>query len=92
APAYFGESCLCDPVEKWDEKPPQCMYSARCEMRSEVMCILRSDIGALIKEFSPWMGERFEVFREEVVQNLTDAARVRMRQSPSCSKLSELDQ
>ncbi|CAE7240661.1 Kcnh5 [Symbiodinium sp. CCMP2456] len=92
APAYFGESCLCDPVEKWGEKPPQCMYSARCEMRSEVMCILRSDIGALIKEFSPWMGERFEVFREEVVQNLTDAARVRMRQSPSCSKLSEMDQ
>ncbi|CAE7221994.1 Kcnh5 [Symbiodinium natans] len=92
APAYFGESCLWDAVEKWDDEPPQCMYSVRCEMRSEVMCLLRADIGALIKEFSPWMGERFEVFREEVVQNLAEAAKVRMRQSPSASKLSELDQ
>jgi len=69
APAYFGESCLWIPFDDWDiVPPPMYMYSARCESRGELIVIDRQDIHDLIVKFSPWLAERFEFFREAVVE------------------------
>lgn len=69
APAYFGESCLWIPFDDWDiVPPPMYMYSARCETRGELIMIAREDIQELILKFSPWLAERFEYFREAVVE------------------------
>lgn len=69
APAYFGESCLWIPLDDWDiVPPPMYMYSARCECRGELIVIDRQDIQELISKFGPWLAERFEYFREAVVE------------------------
>lgn len=74
APAYFGESCLWVPFDDWDkEQPPVYMYSARCESRGELIVISRKSIQDLILKFSPWLGERFEFFRDAVVCGLGEA-------------------
>eukprot|EP00747_Dinoflagellata_sp_TGD_P051034 gnl/TRDRNA2_/TRDRNA2_147119_c0_seq2.p1 gnl/TRDRNA2_/TRDRNA2_147119_c0~~gnl/TRDRNA2_/TRDRNA2_147119_c0_seq2.p1 ORF type:complete len:568 (-),score=68.50 gnl/TRDRNA2_/TRDRNA2_147119_c0_seq2:61-1764(-) len=68
APAYFGESCLWVPMSQWgQENAPLCMYSARCETQVEVVSIAQRSIAELLDRFSPWLGDRFEYFRDGVV-------------------------
>lgn len=75
APAYFGESCLWVPYEDWDCcAPPKYTYSATCEVRSELVYIPRSAVQDIIVQYSPWLQERFEYFRECVVRGLQSAA------------------
>lgn len=71
APAYFGESCLWVQYEDWKTTdPPIYLYSARCESRGELIKIPRTAIEDLLEKFSPWLGERFDFFREAVVAGL----------------------
>merc|ERR1719350_2632423 len=73
APAYFGESCLWVPFEQWNlQPPPPYMYSASCKSRGEFVYIPRSAIEETITRFSPWLCERFEFFRESVVNGLEE--------------------
>jgi len=76
APAYFGESCLWQPLEEWStDVPPRYSYSARCESRCEVVYIAREAVKDLVNRFSPWLGERLDVFRTAVLamhKNQTD--------------------
>jgi len=72
SPAYFGESCLWSPVEKWkEEEPPLYTYTARCETRSELVYLPREAMQELFALFTPWLGERFEVFRQAVIASLS---------------------
>lgn len=72
APAYFGESCLWVEYDQWDDpaRYPVYLYSARCESRGELIRIPRSAIQKIIENFSPWLVERFEFFRQAVVEGL----------------------
>eukprot|EP00929_Paragymnodinium_shiwhaense_P053315 TRINITY_DN26678_c0_g3_i1.p1 TRINITY_DN26678_c0_g3~~TRINITY_DN26678_c0_g3_i1.p1 ORF type:complete len:947 (-),score=182.98 TRINITY_DN26678_c0_g3_i1:199-3039(-) len=68
APAYFGESCLWIPYAEWDTtEPGDCNYNVRCESRCELVVIPREKVKEIIQRFSPWLEERFEMFREAVV-------------------------
>jgi len=69
APVYLGESCLWAPLEAWDS-PQAYSYSARCESICEILVIPRAKIEELITNYSPWLAERFEMFRQDVVANL----------------------
>jgi hypothetical protein len=74
APCYFGESCLWVPLEQWKEDvTPKHIYNARCDKRAELVCIPRSAIESVLFRFSPWLPERFEYFRESVVEQLKKA-------------------
>lgn len=71
APSYFGESCLWAPFSTWGEaEVPRHAYNARCECYCEFVCVERSDIQTMIERFSPWLDERFEMFREAVLVGL----------------------
>jgi len=75
APAYFGESCLWVPFEEWaSAEPPTYRYTAWCECRCEVVEVQRAAIKELIERFSPWLIDRFEYFREAVVDELSKHA------------------
>jgi len=71
-PAYFGESCLWVDRRDWALPGPRYQYSASCRTRAEVLSISRSAIGEVIDKFSPWLGERFEIFRAAVVSGQED--------------------
>jgi len=78
SPAYFGESCLWEPFRTWGcQEPNAYMYSARCETRCEVLIIDRSQLRSLIEHFSPWLEERFDFFRQQVLTNLEEMAKQR---------------
>jgi len=67
APAYFGESCLWVPLERWGtDKPASYTYTARCETRCEVVYVAREAVHDLVNQFSPWLGERLNCFRQAV--------------------------
>jgi len=70
SPSYFGESCLWIPSSEWATIFPKHMYNARCEKRGELVCVPRAAIGTVLGRFSPWLPERFEYFREAVVDGL----------------------
>mmetsp|Transcript_63549 Transcript_63549/g.148219 ORF Transcript_63549/g.148219 Transcript_63549/m.148219 type:complete len:847 (+) Transcript_63549:51-2591(+) len=72
APAFFGEACLWVPFETWDSEDsfPTYSYTAHCEEVSELLIISRAQIRELILLFSPWLKERFECFRECVVDGM----------------------
>lgn len=64
APAYFGESCLWVPFEQWNTTiRPVFLYSCRSATRGELLDIHRDAVQTVIMRFSPWMQERFELFR-----------------------------
>eukprot|EP00928_Gymnodinium_smaydae_P031116 TRINITY_DN22950_c0_g1_i1.p1 TRINITY_DN22950_c0_g1~~TRINITY_DN22950_c0_g1_i1.p1 ORF type:complete len:727 (-),score=59.05 TRINITY_DN22950_c0_g1_i1:208-2088(-) len=93
APAYFGESCLWVPFEQWGEVAPLYSYSATCRTRAEVLCIPRPAVQEIIIRFSPWLGDRFDCFRQAVVDGLQLQAAVPGRVSsnlgnPECSDAS----
>jgi len=70
APAYFGESCLWVPLEDWETRePPKFDYSARCEVRCEILYITRSELKDIVDQFSPWLTERFTYFTSKVYQS-----------------------
>jgi hypothetical protein len=71
APAYLGESCLWQPLDEWDTYQ-QFPYAARCVSRGEFCYMHRDDIKNIITngKFSPWLGERFEYFRQSVLENI----------------------
>lgn len=71
APAYFGESCLWVPYEEWNTQAPMpYMYAATAECRSEMLYIPRTAIQDVVDHFSPWLFERYDIFREAVVAGL----------------------
>eukprot|EP00931_Biecheleriopsis_adriatica_P062971 TRINITY_DN38067_c0_g1_i1.p1 TRINITY_DN38067_c0_g1~~TRINITY_DN38067_c0_g1_i1.p1 ORF type:complete len:821 (-),score=108.15 TRINITY_DN38067_c0_g1_i1:53-2515(-) len=74
APAYFGESCLWTPLEKWNDLAYTSfyVYSARCLTRGQMMVVTRSSIHEVIDSFSPWLSERFEQFRRSVIESSAD--------------------
>jgi len=78
APAYLGESCLWStPPEEWDDESAgsQCtyLYSARCQSRGHVLIITRKCIQHVIDSFSPWLAERFLIFRASVLASSASA-------------------
>eukprot|EP00747_Dinoflagellata_sp_TGD_P110765 gnl/TRDRNA2_/TRDRNA2_171051_c0_seq5.p1 gnl/TRDRNA2_/TRDRNA2_171051_c0~~gnl/TRDRNA2_/TRDRNA2_171051_c0_seq5.p1 ORF type:complete len:250 (+),score=28.64 gnl/TRDRNA2_/TRDRNA2_171051_c0_seq5:151-900(+) len=72
APAFFGESCLWMPLYMWDTTVQPFLYAARSETRGEIVCVPRSAIQVVIDGFSPWLAERFELFRESVISGLEE--------------------
>mmetsp|Transcript_18273 Transcript_18273/g.38930 ORF Transcript_18273/g.38930 Transcript_18273/m.38930 type:complete len:108 (-) Transcript_18273:26-349(-) len=73
APAYFGESCLWVPLGTWGRAPPPLYtYNARSLSRTEFVSVPRQALQQVITQFSPWLAERFEVFRKAVVENHRD--------------------
>ncbi|CAK0885031.1 unnamed protein product, partial [Prorocentrum cordatum] len=71
APAYFGEACLWHPIGDWETSAPDTFaYSARCESQVEVVYMKRTVVKAILDKFSPWLEDRFEVFRQAVVRGL----------------------
>jgi len=73
APTYLGESCLWVPIQCWGQMPPTLyMYTAKCESSVEVLQIPRSAVEDIINRFHPWLGERFEYFRQAVVEGLVE--------------------
>eukprot|EP00927_Polykrikos_kofoidii_P057159 TRINITY_DN51270_c0_g1_i1.p1 TRINITY_DN51270_c0_g1~~TRINITY_DN51270_c0_g1_i1.p1 ORF type:complete len:758 (-),score=118.57 TRINITY_DN51270_c0_g1_i1:111-2384(-) len=76
APAHFGESCLWVPMEEWGTSKRNFSYSARCETRSEALVISRDVVNQTCKEFSPWLEERFNKFREMMMEQSQDNAYV----------------
>jgi len=86
APSYFGEACLWEPLERWGtEEPMKHTYSACCESVSEVMVIPRTEVQQLIWRFSPWLRDRFESFRQDVVAELLQTQQEAERRGASSS-------
>eukprot|EP00930_Biecheleria_cincta_P003416 TRINITY_DN104350_c0_g1_i1.p1 TRINITY_DN104350_c0_g1~~TRINITY_DN104350_c0_g1_i1.p1 ORF type:complete len:904 (-),score=143.92 TRINITY_DN104350_c0_g1_i1:20-2710(-) len=82
-PAYFGESCLWEPLKDWDTQGAHTLrhlYSARCEKRVIILSIARADLKKVIEKFGPWLEHRFESFREKVLRHLQHAERQRRQQ------------
>jgi len=50
-------------------QPSLYTYSAICEIRCEVVCLPRSAILEVLNSFSPWLGDRFKLFQERVLEN-----------------------
>eukprot|EP00927_Polykrikos_kofoidii_P054714 TRINITY_DN4909_c0_g1_i1.p1 TRINITY_DN4909_c0_g1~~TRINITY_DN4909_c0_g1_i1.p1 ORF type:complete len:817 (-),score=88.67 TRINITY_DN4909_c0_g1_i1:67-2517(-) len=72
APSYFGESCLWDQFDTWDSpnhSSPTYAYNVRCDTRVELIRIPRSAVKQLIDRFSPWLRNRFELFRVAMVKS-----------------------
>lgn len=69
APAYFGESCLWQPIADWAD-PPLYLYTVRCESRGEIIYIPREAIQECLERFSPWLTERYEVFAGAVEKKM----------------------
>eukprot|EP00928_Gymnodinium_smaydae_P029751 TRINITY_DN22317_c0_g3_i1.p1 TRINITY_DN22317_c0_g3~~TRINITY_DN22317_c0_g3_i1.p1 ORF type:complete len:872 (+),score=150.64 TRINITY_DN22317_c0_g3_i1:129-2618(+) len=92
APAYFGESCLWVPYADWREQPPlPYMYTVTAETRSELLDIPRESIEACIEHFSPWLAERFEIFREGVIRGLQQTMEPPAAAGKSCRRPSYVD-
>lgn len=72
APAYFGEACLWVPLDQWDTIAPAYKYAARCESLVEQIVIPRSSLQIVVDHFSPWLGDRFEFFREAVSESMQE--------------------
>jgi hypothetical protein len=72
APAYFGEACLWVPLDKWENFAPTYKYAARCQTLVEQVTIKRSSLQTVIDHFSPWLGDRFEFFREAVAESMQE--------------------
>lgn len=70
APMYFGESCLWVPLKEWGSSEVEYMYNVRCESRAEVVVIARDTVKEVLEHFSGWLPQRFENFRQEVVDGL----------------------
>lgn len=71
APAYLGESCLWQSLSEWDSGPPQLyVYAARCETRGEFVYVSRAGVRGLLDRFSPWLPQRFEYFRQAVLEGI----------------------
>ena len=84
APAFFGEGCLWVPFDDWDTDIPVHCYAARCEARVEVLSVDRSAMQVVIDRFSPWLAERFDLFRSAVcegVQRIDSEAKESMRRA-----------
>merc|ERR1719506_3657733 len=45
-------------------------YAARCESRGEFVYVSRSAVKGIIDRFSPWLAQRFEYFRQAVLDNI----------------------
>lgn len=73
APAYFGESCLWYPYTEWDSTRAPQAYTARCEMRCEILVLTRGQVKGIIEDFSPWLLTRFETFRKAVLDGMSTA-------------------
>jgi len=69
APAYLGESCLWQPLDEWDTYQHY-PYAARCVSRGEFCYLHRQDVKNIIDCFSPWLAQRFEYFRQSVLENI----------------------
>ncbi|CAK0884447.1 unnamed protein product [Prorocentrum cordatum] len=62
----------------WDTATPhKFAYSARCESLAEVVCMRRAVVKEIMDKFSPWLEDRFEVFRQAVARRLTEGQDVR---------------
>ncbi|CAK0889766.1 unnamed protein product, partial [Prorocentrum cordatum] len=70
APAHFGEACLWVPVHEWDTTVHKFTYSAKCETQVEVVYLKRRVVKEIMDIYSPWLEDRFEVFRKGVVRSL----------------------
>lgn len=71
APAYLGESCLWQPLHEWESGPSHPYpYAARCESRGEFVYLSRGAVKGIIDRFSPWLEQRFEYFRQSVLDNI----------------------
>jgi len=71
APAHLGEACLWEPLEEWETKePPTYKYAARCETQVEDIVVERSLLLQVIRSYSPWLQERFESFRNTVLDGM----------------------
>jgi len=71
APAYFGEACLWEPFDAWDQDNPcRIGYSARCETRIELLNITRQALKDTICSFSPWLRADFEFFQKAVLEEM----------------------
>jgi len=69
APAYFGESCLWQPIKDWNNPLPY-LYTVRCCSTGEFAHISRASIHEALGRFSPWLPERLDIFREAVARQM----------------------
>jgi len=53
--------------EEWDVVPVNHAYGARCMECCELLLIPREKLQQLIHDYSPWLRQRFEAFRADVV-------------------------
>lgn len=74
APSYFGETCIWEPVSQWDRRTVKHTYTALCIVRCEVVRVQRASVKEIIERFSPWLGERFDLFRQTVVRSTMEEA------------------
>lgn len=76
APAFFGESCLWEPIETWKDEQlaPIYVYGTQCKTRCELVYIPRLAVLDVVCHFSPWLQERFEFFRKAVLESTTPDA------------------
>lgn len=74
APAFFGESCLWQPVHEWGPTGvvSRHRYFARCDSRCELITISQDTILTLLNSFQPWLSKVFEEFREAICEDLSD--------------------
>merc|ERR1712151_742105 len=83
APAYFGESCLWDPMADCGTKPaPVHAYVAICLVRCEVVTVSRAAVKEIVEHFSPWLVDRFETFQQNVRQGLSEFGACSARSLP----------
>eukprot|EP00419_Tripos_fusus_P081119 CAMPEP_0172942978 /NCGR_PEP_ID=MMETSP1075-20121228/225319_1 /TAXON_ID=2916 /ORGANISM="Ceratium fusus, Strain PA161109" /LENGTH=206 /DNA_ID=CAMNT_0013804403 /DNA_START=81 /DNA_END=699 /DNA_ORIENTATION=+ len=83
APTYFGESSLWLPFNEWDVVSARYAYGVafnewdvvsahyaygvRCVQCCELLLIPREKLKQLIHDYSPWLRQRFESFRADVI-------------------------
>merc|ERR1712032_1377128 len=64
---------------EWDSCHAVCKYCVRCQSRVETLTLERSALHAVIENFSPWLPERFEFFREAVIETLHNSTVAKRR-------------
>lgn len=71
APAFFGESCLWQPLSTWKDEgsAPSYVYGVECKTRCELVYIPRMAVLDVLGHFSPWLTERFEFFQKAVLES-----------------------
>jgi len=57
-------------VHEWDTTVHKFTYSAKCETQVEVVYLKRRVVKEIMDIYSPWLEDRFEVFRKGVVRSL----------------------